>query len=179
MSRRENEVCFRCGCWFQDWNALIRHRKQAHELEVGGSALPQNTGAREKTRPVMPLMEIETARPSSGVISTALRVRPTTIGDLPGQFTRGLAPLAPIGAPRAPAPAPASQGNPSQQSVTASQEPLPSLNPLVTQQARMETLVEVACRWSRNFTTLQVKEMLEARFPDVGKWFSVMWWPSD
>lgn len=70
MSQADNEVCF--GRWFCDWNALV------HEVEARECS-PSNTGAKEKVRPVVPLMQIQTMHPRSDLAAFMRGLRPTSI----------------------------------------------------------------------------------------------------
>lgn len=181
MSRAENEVCFKCGCWCRNWDALVRHREQAHGLEAGRrNAPPSNTGAREKARPVVPLMQVQTLNPRLSPAISMRGIRPTSIGGAMADPNPGLSQPAPTEVQRAQAPAALStpegltvekpRGTPSSASPPQAQQgSWPSAHSFVVQQGRLELLVEVACRWSRKFCVAQVREMLEATFPDVEK----------
>lgn len=184
MSRAENEVCFKCGCWCRDWDALVRHRKQAHHgMEAGRrNAPPSNTVAREKVRPVVPLMQVQTLSPRTSPAVSTRGIRPTSIGGAMAGPNPGLNQPASTEVKRAQAPAALPtpegptverpRGTPSSASPpSAQQESRPPTHPLVVQQGRLELLVEVAGRWNSKFCVAQVREMLEATFPDVERMF--------
>lgn len=180
MHRGSAEVCYRCGAWFQDWATLARHRKSAHGLggDGGGSegrSGPQPQPRKPTIQPLMGAGATATPRMQTANASALYRIRPTTVVGTSAEpvrrmtttamsvSTRGTRPavdLAQAGtpAPSRPVPGPVA---------TMAACPPAILHDLSARRERLETMVEVACRWSRKFAIRQVEEMLAATFPEI------------
>lgn len=109
---------------------------------------------RERTLKITPPRTMATSRPSLGTVSTVGSIRPASVGSPSGDPARAVDPRAPSGALRMPIPSITMEnGNQlRRQTADATTEAQPTLQAHEAQFNRVETLVEVACRWSRTFS---------------------------
>lgn len=150
--------CFRCGKWFGDERSLWVHRRNAH----GAAGAPTRRTAASAT----PLMSV---RGPAG----ANHLRPTTVNRPEGTrppwlTTTGRGALIPAINPgaqagmAAPTTATAATRNVVVDSAVAHEERM-------KRRERLELLVEVSCRWSKRFSSGQLKEMLECTFRHLSR----------